>query len=257
MLGYPEFHNDLIRKYTKLFGSLFTQLEVYRENTTGDPSLQKVPLTFAPKDKVLEFGEVQYGESTAAVATVSPRISYDFVGIQYDSSRRTGKFLPITLANGKTIRNYLPYNITYELNVVGKTESDCERVVEQILPFFDPSISVTVFPIPGDSSYSRDITITLNTIQKNDTYPGQADDRRVVNWTLMFTMQAFIFGPTSSTSSIIKKVIVNYNDLEHSEVWGGVDSSGNPTTDPDDAIDYKDVEPTDTFAIIEVFSHDQ
>lgn len=262
MLGYDEFHHDLIERYTKLFGSLFTKLEVYRENLTDPtkPNRQKVPIAYSPRDKVLAFAEINYGSDETAVATISPRIGFQRVGIQRNNTAQTNKFQKIQLSTGTT-RNYQPYNIMFELYVVGKTENDCQRVVEQILPFFTPSISITIYPFPGEE-FTRDVTITLNQISEEDRYQGEAQDRRIVTWTLGFTMQAYIFGPITTTSSEIKKVIVNYGDLntmdllETSEVWPGLTAGGEPTTDPDEAIDYKEVEKTDPYAIITVFEHE-
>lgn len=263
MLGMNEWHHDLIRKYNKLFGTLFADLEVYRENTSGPASLQKVPLSFAPRDKVLEFSRINYTEDSAAVATVSPRISYDLVNMQYDTSRKTNKFQPIKLTNGTT-RNYVPYNLIYELYIVGKTETDCQRVVEQIIPFFDPSMTITVKPLVGET-YTRDIALTLNQISKSDSYEGQAEDRRIVIWTLVFTMQAFVFGPTKAAGGIIKKVILSFNDLidaenidhsEFAEIYPGVTANNQPTSNTSLAIDYKTVNANANFAYITTFSPD-
>jgi hypothetical protein len=252
MLGYKEFHNDLTAKYCKLFGRLFADLEVYRDNRNGKPSLQKVPLTFASKDKVLEFARKNFFNEESAVATISPRMSYDLVAIQMDTSRKQNKFNTIHLSNG-SVRSGIPYNFVYELNIVGKTETDCQRIVEQIIPFFDPSITVTIHPFSGDTTYSYDVIIQMGQVSKTDTYQGEAEDRRVVTWTLEFVLKGMLFGPVKDHGKPIKKVILSFNDSESTETFPGLTSSGEPTFDPVAAIDYKLVNSDDNFAIITVY----
>lgn len=261
MLGQAEFHNDLINRYTKLFGSLFANLEVYKENTRGKASLQKVPLMESEKDKVLEFAKQEYMSDQMAVATISPRMGYSLVDFSYDSSRYTGKFKTAKYATGRSAP-CIPYNLTFELLVVGKTRTDVQRVIEQIIPYFTPALTVTIFPIEGDTTFSRDITISMNQLSKTDTYEGEADNRRVVTWTVIFTMQAFMFGALDKTPGApIKKITISYKDVDSGHVdkttiYGGLTANNQPTTDPTTAIDYKLVEKDDPFAIIQVNSHD-
>lgn len=262
MLGYNEFHHDLLAKYTKLFGSLFTGLEVYRENTTevNRPSKQKVPLAYGPLNKITAFSQEEHESDKAAVATITPRMGFQRTSVMYDPSRRTNKFQSVVSVNGP-MRNFVPYNLTFELYVVGKTGRDCERVVEQIIPFFDPTLTMTIYPVKGDTSISRDVPITLNQVMESNNYEGYPEDRQEVVWTLGFTMQAFMFIPVAQAGSVIKKVIVNYHDLdaininESSEVYPGLTADGEPTTDPEEAVDYITVEADDPFAVITEFKN--
>jgi hypothetical protein len=261
MLGQEEFHNDLINRYTKLFGSLFANLEVYRENSKGKASLQKVPLMESEKDKVLEFAKQEYESDEMAVATISPRMGYSLVDFSYDPARYTGKFKTARYASGRSAP-CIPYNLTFELVVVGKTKTDVQRVVEQIIPYFTPALTVTIFPIEGDTTFSRDITVSLSQLSKTDTYLGEAENRRTVTWTLVFTMQAFMFGAIDKTpDGVIKKITISYKDVDsghtdYTAVYGGLTANNQPTTDTTKAIDYKLVKESDPFAIIQVNTHD-
>ena len=53
---------------------------------------------------------------------------------------------------------------------------------------------------------TRDVPITLNSVAMEDTYEGSFEERRVIEYTLEFTMKLYFFGPVY-TGSVIKSVI--------------------------------------------------
>ena len=77
--------------------------------------------------------------------------------------------------------------------------------VEQILPFFNPDFNVTVNEMPA-LGIKRDIKITLDDIDYNDTYEGDLADRQSIIWTLNFTMRLNFYGLVSN-QSVIKEAI--------------------------------------------------
>jgi hypothetical protein len=57
-----------------------------------------------------------------------------------------------------------------------------------------------------DLSDNRDVPIVLNSVNYDDQYEGSFEDRRVIEYTLDFTMKTYFFGPVY-TGKIIKNVI--------------------------------------------------
>ena len=53
---------------------------------------------------------------------------------------------------------------------------------------------------------TRDVPITLNSVAMEDTYEGSFEERRVIEYTLEFTMKLYFFGQVY-TGSVIKSVI--------------------------------------------------
>lgn len=255
MLGYPEFHHDMLYKYVSLFGSLFSDLEVFRQGTTEDERV-RVPLNFASVQKVLAFAEKQFDSDQMAIATITPRISFDLENILYDPSRKLPKYNQQVLADGTAIRTPLPYNILFQVNVLAKTERDATRIVEQILPHFDPTLALTMYPFSGDTTVSHDVKVTLLNVNRNNDYEGVAEQRQMVIWTLGFELQGWLYGPKKTDGKIIKKISINYNDaddlkeLANTEITPGVDDQGNPTTDPLNTIDYTLVDEDDNWDFI-------
>ena len=89
--------------------------------------------------------------------------------IDYDPTRKTSpiqKYKTIIADNGNEVRAQyvpVPYNINFELGIIAKSQDDALQILEQILPYFQPSFSVTLNMIP-DMNEKRDVAIVLNNI---------------------------------------------------------------------------------------------
>ncbi len=107
----------------------------------------KVPLAYGPIQKFLARIEQSPNLKGAPTLTL-PRISFEFTGLSYDPSRKvtqTQTFLTNSISDKtKTKKVYMPvpYNMTFELNVLAKINDDALQIVEQILPYFQPSYKI-------------------------------------------------------------------------------------------------------------------
>jgi hypothetical protein len=101
----------------------------------------------------------------------------------------------------------VPYNIDISLYVISKTQEDCLQIVEQIFPYFTPDFTVSITVVP-EMNVQQDIPIILNSVNIQDDYDGDFQQRRFVTYTLNFTLKVNMFGPVSG-SGIVNKVIVN------------------------------------------------
>jgi hypothetical protein len=104
----------------------------------------------------------------------------------------------------------VPYNMAFELSVYTKLNDDMLQIVEQILPYFQPSYNLSV-TLMGDISEKRDIPVILDSVTMNDDYEGDFSTRRALIYTLRFTAKTYLFGPIADASKdLIKKVSVGY-----------------------------------------------
>lgn len=212
MLGTYTY-NKIIRKCVISFGTIFNTIEVRKENPDGSTySRLKVPLAYGPRQKFLARITEQ-ADLNQKVAITLPRLSFEMTGISYDAAR---KLAPITTTFKSVDNNVIkkqftpvPYNIDFELNIISKTNDDALEIVEQILPFFQPSYNLTIQLVEEMEEF-RDVPITLNSISYSDDYEGSFDDRKLTIFTLNFTAKAYIFGPVGTTSPI-KKATVDYH----------------------------------------------
>ena len=172
---------------------------------------QKVPLAYGPKQKFLV--RLEENAASSKVAITLPRLYFEMTGVDYDSSRKTSpiqKYKTIIADNGNEVKvQYVPvpYNINFELGIIAKSQDDALQILEQILPYFQPSFSVTLNMIP-EMNEKKDIAIVLNNIGSEDEWDDSFLERRYIAYTLQFTMKSYLYGPYS-TSNIIKKAIIH------------------------------------------------
>jgi hypothetical protein len=93
---------------------------------------------------------------------------------------------------------------------MSKLQDDALQVVEQILPYFQPSFNLTVDLIDSIGE-KRDIPIVLDNVSFTDDYEGDFSTRRVLIYTFNFTAKTYLFGPIADTTDgLIRKVQVDY-----------------------------------------------
>ena len=90
------------------------------------------------------------------------------------------------------------------------------RIVEQILPYFAPEFVVTINF--GGLNDKIDVPVYLNNVASEDQYEGELDSRRIITFTLNFTMKTYVFGDVKHYGQI-KKVLASVNNLDAYEDW--------------------------------------
>ena len=77
-----------------------------------------------------------------------PRMSFEFTGIEYDTSRKLGATQTFTTAiktDKKDVRKVympVPYNMAFELNIMTLLNDDALQIVEQIFHIFNQIIQL-------------------------------------------------------------------------------------------------------------------
>ena len=213
---FEYFYHEILRRTVISFGSLFNEISIKHKNNSNDVvSVIKVPLAYGPTQKFLARLN-QSANLSKPVQITLPRMSFEFTGLTYDSSRKsttTQYFTAKSAEDGtETKKAYLPvpYNMQFELSIMCKLNDDALQIVEQILPYFQPAYTMTV-DLVDTINEKRDIPVILENITMQDDYEGDFTTRRVLVYTLRFTAKTYIFGPVSSaTKDIIKKASIGY-----------------------------------------------
>lgn len=210
------FYNKRTRIAVSVFGSLFNNLYVLRQNSAGETISQvKVPLSYAPKRNFIErLEEMSNGEDAERrVAIKLPRMSFEMTSIDYDAARQLPK-LNHFADTGNSINDRrkfytgTPYNLGFQLNIYAKSQDDALQIVEQILPYFAPQYTISVKPFADHPSIKEDVPITLNSTSFQDDYEGTIEQRRTIIYTLDFTMKINFYGPEQN-GAIIREVNTN------------------------------------------------
>jgi len=268
MLNFPYFGHGLIKTYNIAFGALFSNVWIQRRSRAGaELAYFKVPLTYGSKDKMLI--QTQQDPSIQKPSAIDlPMMSFEYNIVGYDSERKLNK--TNTIIGGRsntggvlTTLNPVPYNIAFQLYAYVKFEEDGQKIVEQILPFFTPDLTLQMTLVPElNEAGIRDIPIILNGVNMEDRFEGPPIDRQVKIWTFTFTMQAYLFGPTVDRPTI-KFVNFNYipyggntslvteNDMRIIfTTQPGLDANGNPTSNVSISIDPHLINFDDNFGYV-------
>ena len=207
---FEYFYNEILRKTIIGFGTLFNGITIKQ-----DGSVVKVPLAYGPTQKFLARLE-QAPNLSQATAISLPRMSFEFTGLTYDSSRKVTTTQTIAVKNPddrtdiKKVFMPVPYNMQFELAIMCKLNDDALQLVEQILPFFQPQYNLTI-NLVSLINEKKDVPVVLENITMDDQYEGDFTSRRVLLYTLRFTAKTYLFGPvTAASKDIIKTASVRY-----------------------------------------------
>ena len=230
MLNNSHFYNRTIRKVVVAFGTLFNDLLLVRYNKAGtvEHERMRVPLSYGAKEKYVTR-LTSDPDLTKSIATYVPRISFDLVGLEYDSSRKfntINRNFSTNATTGTVSGQYapIPYNFEFELAIYVRNTEDGTQILEQILPYFTPDFTITVDLIPT-LGRKYDMPVILNSVTPQTEYEGDMSTTRLIIWNLSFTLKGYIFPPvstvglieqantniyTDSRSTLSQKVYVDY-----------------------------------------------
>ena len=258
---FDYFYHEILRRTVISFGTLFNDISIQKKDDDGDTfSVVQVPLGYGPKQKFL--ARLQQSPNLNKPVQMSlPRMSFEMVGVTYDPSRKvtnTQSFLAKAKDSSQIVKSYMPvpYNVEFELAIMTKLNDDMLQIIEQILPFFQPSYNLTI-DLTSTIGEKRDVPVVLSNIAMQDDYEGDYSTRRSLIYTLRFIAKTYLFGPinTNVSKDIIKKVTVGFNAGSPSSYDRGLTYSVTPVatknyTGNAFALLRDDITATDTTIIV-------
>ena len=211
------FYNKNIRNIVILFGTVFNDISIRRVNSSDVVQEEiKVPIAYGPAEKFLVRLREATDISKGKIGLTLPRMSFEFTAITYDPTRKlvTGKQFKKVHPSDHTkltrIFSPTPYNFDFNLSVMVKNSDDGTQILEQILPYFAPAYQVTMNE-SSSMGIKRDIPVIFTGLTTEDTYEGDFLARRALIHTLTFTVQGFLYGPTSDIGIVKEVDIAKYD----------------------------------------------
>lgn len=214
MLNGEPFYWSTIRNLTSVFGTMFNDIKIVRRDSTDtEVDRFQVPIEYSAK---MAWYQVAFNDAEASgspnISTFLPRMSFKLDDMEYDAQRKTNTMN--TLASdisgdgntkGKTFAP-VPYNFTYTLNVYSKYTEDGLQIVEQIIPYFSPSLNVKIRERTSPDVFN-DVQITLQGITSEDNYLEQFETQRLQLWTFTFNVAANVYPPLTDTRVIRTSIV--------------------------------------------------
>ncbi len=216
-------HRFFTRKILATFMDFFAKrIFVERYDEQGDIlKYIRPPVHFSNRQRFISLAQgsnqsdnFNTGEYALDLNYILPRMSVNISGMSYASSKHLTKFQKLKAceydeSSGSldSILTPVPYTLSLDLSILTKSIDDTFQIIEQIVPFFAPSLSFDVNVIDGFSPESITYVLTSVTPDSNDEY-GIVDERVFLS-TLSFETNANYYY-IKRTTGIIKEIIANY-----------------------------------------------
>lgn len=258
MLDNTTFYHKTTQKIIVMFGDLFNNMTIRRRDASSNIIQEiKIPILYGPKEKWLTVA----GTVNSGVSIVYPRMAFQISSFSYDPERKgitTQKLCKIGDTNTvlKRAWNSVPYDIGITLSIISRFTEDGLKIIEQIIPFFRPSFTISMNWIP-ELNMQRDIPIILNSVSPDNAYEmGQDSDNKLSTWDLDFTIKADYLGAITNQNVILKsisQVYANtYSDYSSSTIYE------DPQSDPLElAVGRYIVEPSDGSTANNILGYDE
>jgi hypothetical protein len=238
MFGHTFYH-EAIRKYIIMFGNMFNDIYISRNNNAGTRiQTIKVPIAYGPREKWLARlrGDPNLDRE---VAVQLPRLSFEITNMAYAPNRtlnRLQKTVAVSDGSNSLRQQFVPvpYDLTVSLYGMFAGNEDAVQVVEQILPFFRPEWTNSVKLIPSMGHY-YDVPTILNDMSIEDSYDGDFQTRRAIIYTFNFTVKGLLFGPVTK-KGIIRRTLVDFTIPSANNSTGDQIRIATPTEGPQSRI---------------------
>lgn len=236
MFGFNSFYYQSTRKIIVALGALLNGIQINSIDTSNSANTfatTTIPVRFEGKETFLMRLATDPTALKGDQITL-PTMSYDLLGISYDSQRKLSPYIKNQMFNtSNNTTQYAcaaPYNLNFEVNLYVRNVEDGLQVIEQIIPFFTPDYTIQLKYLVNAASntyVSEQVPFVFEGINYQNEYEGPAGTVRMVTWTMNFTAKALYFGPTPS-NSVIKEVIINLRDGNSMNVVSTIEASVDP-----------------------------
>lgn len=220
MIG-GHFYHGTVRKLVSAFGSLFANIKVVRLDAARDiESVVQVPIRHGPADPSIvmndDAGDILSKSLGKRFREIYPRMTYEMTSMRYLSENNLNKFNSTAFVDESNpyrtsfVPPFVPYAFNFSLYVIGRNKTDCLQVVEQILPFFRPHLTMSLHHV-ARQGHSDDVRVSLLQVSEEDNYGDSDRGGRHVIYTLDFELKYGFYGPvrTDYESAVQKFATAN------------------------------------------------
>jgi hypothetical protein len=190
-----KFNNrpNVFRNYLALFAKIFSEIYVSQPKSNGI-YMKKVPIHFGPAMKHHRTTDENYKNKRTDISL--PVMGFSFLAPQFDSSRMLSKTeqLHAECNSALSVQGFpVPYIIPMTLYIKTKTVNELLEILEQILPYFSPSLSFmyNIYNY-GNIAFQDEVTLTLsNSVERLDNWEDPV--KRDIEWQIDFEFKAYFF----------------------------------------------------------------
>ena len=208
MLHNDPFYYSAVRKTVAAFGALLNGISIQRKDASGTAvQTLEVPVMYLPKSRFFYMTEAsKLDGNEARINTVFPRMGYEMTSLFYDNSRKLQMQTTVPgrlVSSGARQNEYapVPYSLSFSVYLAAKNTQDALQVIEQIIPFFQPTFNLSIWEM-DQAAQSRDVPVTLQNVDFQDSWDGQTNSERTIIWTMTFVANIWVHGPSKEAMEI-------------------------------------------------------
>ncbi|UNY47130.1 tail sheath [Cronobacter phage LPCS28] len=245
---FGHFYNSSIRNYIVLLGELLGHVQVKRVREGKDKYI-KVPISYVSKEHFVQKMTNAFNtagdnpEKLAKINTILPRMSLQLVDVMYDETFKTG------IQNRKTVApnvklhtqfNPVPYKFTFQVGIYTRYEDDMFQIIEQILPYFQPTFNCKIKELHENNvTIDRIVPVTVTSVILDEQLESDRLSQRRLEWTLTVEVQGWLYPAATKLEGEIRTIYINlFNNektLGENEAFESIDFQVDPEdVSPDD-----------------------
>lgn len=189
-------YKQTIKTIVSAFSYLFSDLKV---------NDYVVPLRYKQKSKLVIERETA---NTEVIINNGLSMSYELIDIRFANERTVNTLLDIEYGETNYSYNRIPYDYFFKLYINAKTMDDALNVLEQIIPYFAPHLTIRIDD--DDVFKNTDLPIILTDVSHDVTNNlGELNSTtREINFELSFTVAGYVYRNTEGGSLIDRTNIV-------------------------------------------------
>ena len=217
-----------LSRITTALSDMFNDLVVKHYDDNGGVSkvISPVPFSFGPQDKFRMLRKEE--ESGKKYYLQLPKLAMTLDGFLYAANRVAGSkelryqtnpdISMDDLVDFITDLNPVPYDLTYTLRITTESMDEYCQILENILPYFNPSQTLRIKEFP-EVNIERDLNVKIDSTTIDYLDPQGENERRYVNGTITFIVEAYMYRPID-ISKIIKSIRSNFYVNSYLETSG-------------------------------------
>lgn len=202
------YYYQALRKTITQFLDVFNDIKIKRYDQNGDfKRFITVPIKFAPKERAFYYIFEKHQDE------ILPMMSATMNSVTFASERMGNRYKSLTKsvsADSNMVQRFLnpvPYNLGFTVYIWTKYMTDVDQILEQVLPYFAPHIFMQV-TIP-ELDFQFDTKVVFNGANPDIATDFGEEERRVIRYTMDFTVQAYLFTPVEDVG-LVKQIFINY-----------------------------------------------
>jgi len=219
-VGRVFYYPKTIRSIIVGLLDMFNNITVQRYDKSGTlVRTIDVPILFAPQEKYWQLKTRSGADYPEAYWTAPvPRIGLVMSGLAYNGSRAKGvnstRDFYNTALGLDDITEFInnvqpaPYDFTFTLFIRTDSLTDYAQIMEQILPYFNPSLSLRMKEF-SFLNVERDLKVTLDGITPDFLESQDKETKRHINGEISLTVQGNMYRPVTS-EKVIHSITTNY-----------------------------------------------